>query len=54
MGIAVSAALLLRIPFALDTPAERLRKEVYEAQLAQIDRDIELLQSSGGGIVTSD
>ena len=38
----------------MDTLAERLHKEVYEAQLAQIERDVKLLQSSGGNIVTSD
>jgi len=38
--------LLLRIPFILDTPAEHHRKEVYKAQLAQIEWDVKLLQSS--------
>ena len=46
MGMSVSAGLLLRIPFILDTPAEHQRKEVYKAQLAQIEWDVKLLQSS--------
>lgn len=43
----------LRLPCTLDTPAKRLRKEVYEAQLAQIEKDVKLLQSSDKIVVTS-
>eukprot|EP00899_Mesostigma_viride_P016660 jgi/Mesvir1/24996/Mv16953-RA.1 len=32
-----------RLPMTLDTPAKKKRKEEYEAQLIQIDKDIELL-----------
>jgi len=44
----------LKLPFSLDTPAKRLRKEVYEAQLAQIEKDVKLLQSSDRIIITGD
>ena len=44
----------LRLPFTLDTPAKRRRKEVYEAQLAQIEKDIRLLQHNEKIVVTGD
>ena len=44
----------LRLPFTLDTPAKRRRKEVYEAQLAQIEKDIRLLQHNEKIVVTDD
>ena len=44
----------LRLPFTLDTPAKRRRKEIYEAQLAQIEKDVRLLQSSEEIVITSD
>lgn len=36
----------LKLPFALDTPAKKKRKELYEAQLQQIEKDIRLLERS--------
>ena len=47
-------AQFLRLPFTLDTPAKRRRKEVYEAQLAQIEKDIRFLQHNEKIVVTSD
>ena len=44
----------LRLPFTLDTPAKRRRKEVYDAQLAQIEKDIRLLQHNEKIVVTAD
>ena len=44
----------LRLPFTLDTPAKRRRKEVYEAQLAQLEKDIRLLQHNRNIMVTSE
>lgn len=44
----------LKLPFTLDTPAKRRRKEVYEAQLAQIEKDVQLLQSNEKIVITSD
>ena len=44
----------LRLPCTLDTPAKRLRKEIYEAQLTQIEKDVKLLQSSDKIVVTAD
>ena len=44
----------LRLPSTLDTPAKRRRKEVYEAQLAQIEKDIRLLQHNEKIVVTDD
>ncbi|BDA45687.1 probable Enkurin [Coccomyxa sp. Obi] len=36
----------LKLPFDLDTPAKKKRKELYEAQLQQIEKDIRLLERS--------
>lgn len=44
----------LRLPFTLDTPAKRRRKEIYEAQLAQIEKDVRLLQSSEKIVIATD
>ena len=32
-----------KLTFTLDTPAKKTRKEKYEAELAQLEKDIELL-----------
>jgi len=42
----------LKLPFALDTPAKKKRKELYEAQLQQIEKDIKLLERSEKLVVT--
>ena len=47
-------SLFLHLPFTLDTPAKRRRKEIYETQLAQIEKDVRLLQSSEEIVITSD
>lgn len=42
----------LKLPFALDTPAKKKRKELYETQLQQIEKDIRLLERSEKLVVT--
>ena len=32
-----------KLPFTLDTPMRRMRKEKYEAELTQLEKDVETL-----------
>lgn len=43
----------LKLPFSLDTPSKKKRKELYEAQLQQIEKDIWLLQRSQKLVITA-
>ncbi|EIE22734.1 hypothetical protein COCSUDRAFT_16080 [Coccomyxa subellipsoidea C-169] len=43
----------LKLPFSLDTPSKKKRKEMYEAQLQQIEKDIWLLQRSEKLVITA-
>jgi hypothetical protein len=44
----------LKLPFALDTPTKKKRKEMYEAQLQQIEQDIRLLDCNDKVMVEKD
>lgn len=44
----------LRLPFAMDTPQRRARKQALEAQLGQIERDVRLLAHSGRLVLVDD
>lgn len=43
-----------QLSFTLDTPAKQKRKESYEQQLQQIEKDIQKLQSKGAIYVADD
>lgn len=50
----INQAYQTKLSFVLDTPAKRNRKESYERQLAEIEKDIELLSRGNTIIVVSD
>ena len=47
-------AAFQRLPMTLDTPSKRRRKEVLEAQLAQTEHDIQLLQNAVTVLIRND
>jgi ADP-glucose pyrophosphorylase len=43
-----------KMTFTLDTPTKKKRKEVYEQQLAEIEKDIQLLERGDVVLVVED
>lgn len=43
-----------KLPFSLDTPAKQKRKENYERQLSEIEKDIRLLERGETILVLQD
>lgn len=43
-----------KISFTLDTPTKRKRKEVFEQQLADIEKDIKLLERGDSILIVND
>lgn len=43
-----------RLPFSLDTPAKKKRKEAFERQLSEIEKDIRTLSRSSTVLVIQD
>ena len=50
----INAAYQTKLGFVLDTPAKKTRKESYERQLAEIEKDIELLSRGSTIVVVPD
>lgn len=50
----INSAYQTKLSFVLDTPAKKTRKESYERQLAEIEKDIEMLSRGSTIIVVND
>ena len=51
---AVANKAYQKLPFSLDTPAKQKRKERYEQQLTEIEKDIRLLEHGDAILVLQD
>jgi len=43
-----------KLPFSLDTPAKMKRKETFEKQLTEIEKDVQLLEHGSTVLVLQD
>ena len=50
----INQAYQTKMSFVLDTPAKKSRKESYERQLAEIEKDIELLSRGSAVVIVPD